>query len=340
VESVIHQWIDATPFIEHGLLFVARANERTKSQFSNRLKYRREIHGRLRGLAVGLNRSIKDFSPHYIHAHSTIAGIAVRAVAPRNIPLLYSPHGYAFARPDYSIWKRQVAFATEWAMSRRRQTIVTVGCYESALARRVGGREVDVTIVPNASVATHKSRTAVTSHASANDTSMIVSVGRIAAPKDPMFFINAALRYRIHGRKGRWVWIGGGDPKMEALLRSHGIEVTGWLTSDKVLERLDDATVYVLTSSSEACPMTLLDAIALGVPVVARDIPAIAEMGLTNLVATPSDMASAVIHAEKYPDDDFFKNSRDAVHSLHNIDVQRRALSSVYVSHVDRVPEI
>ena len=68
--------------------------------------------------------------------------------------------------------------------------------------------------------------------------------------------------------------MGGGAPGEEAALREAGALVTGWLPRQAALERLAAADVYVHTAAWEGFPVSVLEAAALDLPILARRIPA------------------------------------------------------------------
>lgn len=73
--------------------------------------------------------------------------------------------------------------------------------------------------------------------------------------------------------------------------------------------------------------MTILEAQALGLPVVAREIPALVSLGLAGLAATPPEMAAAALAA---------RGRRGLPTSTSSVESegrarQRRALLDVYV---------
>jgi glycosyltransferase involved in cell wall biosynthesis len=75
------------------------------------------------------------------------------------------------------------------------------------------------------------------------------------------------------------VWIGEGEarPLMEEMILDlglgHKLEVTGWLPHKEALRRMADADMLVHYSRWDAIPNAVLEAMALGLPVVASDIP-------------------------------------------------------------------
>jgi glycosyltransferase involved in cell wall biosynthesis len=69
-------------------------------------------------------------------------------------------------------------------------------------------------------------------------------------------------------------WIGGGPAGSPgaAALKSAGVPVTGWLPRDEAVSRLAGATVYLHWTGWDGLPLSILEAMARDVVVVASDI--------------------------------------------------------------------
>jgi glycosyltransferase involved in cell wall biosynthesis len=101
---------------------------------------------------------------------------------------------------------------------------------------------------------------------------VIVCVGRAADHNAPELFAQLALRFEIDELPARFVWIGDGDASQEARLRAAGVQVIGHLASADVATMLASATVYLQTSVWEGMPMSLMSAMAAGLPCVVADV--------------------------------------------------------------------
>ena len=121
----------------------------------------------------------------------------------------------------------------------------------------------------------------------------LVSVGRLAPPKDFPTLIDAVAALprgsvRLH--------VLGDGPQREELVERvarHGLE--DWVafegTRDDVAPDLARADVFVLASRSEGMPMSVLEAMAAGLPVVASDVGGICELvdDETGMTVPPAD---------------------------------------------------
>jgi glycosyltransferase involved in cell wall biosynthesis len=113
----------------------------------------------------------------------------------------------------------------------------------------------------------------------------VIQVSRLVPEKRQLDLIAAFKRARLPGWK--LVLVGGaqGSQRYADLVREQyetddSIVCTGFLSPPEVQELLSHAGVFALPSSHEGLPIALLEAMKMGLPVVASDIEANLEVGL------------------------------------------------------------
>ena len=129
----------------------------------------------------------------------------------------------------------------------------------------------------------------------------MLCVGFICLRKNQNAFIRA-LDPLAAQRKFRLVFLGGvsrdntyGREFFELLRTRPWCEHHGFVNRDRLKEWLGGATLLALPSIEDNCPMTVLEAAAAGVPVVAANVggvPDLVEDGRTGLLCDPLDAAS------------------------------------------------
>ncbi|NHC23861.1 glycosyltransferase family 4 protein [Nocardioides sp. IC4_145] len=221
-----------------------------------------------------------------VHAHSSFAGFYVRMSPLPVRRIVYTPHCFAFERQDISKLARAKYRVAESVLARNTDIFAACSLREAQLVRSLR-RNSRVIVVPNlAPQRTDLPPTRSESHVRP----LIAGSGRLAAQKDPMFFGAAVKSLRASGADVDAIWVGGGDPESADLLRSSGVEVTGWLPRAEALEALSKATVYLHSASWEGFPIAVLEVARLGVPVIVRDIPAFRPYEFPLICATPGQL--------------------------------------------------
>jgi glycosyltransferase involved in cell wall biosynthesis len=217
-----------------------------------------------------LRRVVRELKPDVVHAHSSLAGLLVRTSL-RNrhpVPLLFTPHGYAFERLDVGRVTRAAYRVAEWLLSWNTEMVVACSRRELSLSRHWHTRRGSV-LVPN--VAPVDVQAAFRRDTSGRSrTWTVVGVGRLAPAKDPEFFLAVVEELERRGLPVDAVWIGDGSSDQRKRLEEHGVVVTGWKPRRLALDLLASADAYVHASAWDSAPMTLLEVSALGVPAIAR----------------------------------------------------------------------
>jgi glycosyltransferase involved in cell wall biosynthesis len=245
-------------------------------------------------LREAIRNELQDPDYVAIHLHSSKAGFLGRmALAgvrwhPR---IFYSPHGLAFLNRKFVV-PALVYRTLEKVAARVDSRLVGCSRSEARLLTQVGSRRAYV--LENAA---DDSFFAITHRETKPP--LIVSVGRVCRQKAPERFAELATRFHIAEIEARFVWVGGGDPQGEARLRAAGVHVTGWVSKEEVQRLLGEAAVYVQTSRWEGMPLSVLQALAAGVPCVVTDAVGnrdAVRQGITGYVVRRLDEMSIAVH--------------------------------------------
>ncbi|TME46640.1 MAG: glycosyltransferase [Chloroflexi bacterium] len=115
----------------------------------------------------------------------------------------------------------------------------------------------------------------------------VAGCGRLTPQKHPEFFAAVARLSSAADLPFTFTWVGDGPAHYRKLLLRSGVTVTGWLSSDDVAKQLAQCTVFLHTALYEGSPFALLDAAALGLPVVGRPVPGLRELHWIRHMTTP-----------------------------------------------------
>jgi glycosyltransferase involved in cell wall biosynthesis len=125
-----------------------------------------------------------------------------------------------------------------------------------------------------------------------------VCVGRLGEHKAQLLLVGAARRLREAGISCEIVLAGDGPmrPRVEAAIRQAGLEgkisITGWVSGERVMAEVMAARALILPSFSENMPVVIMEAMALGRPVISTYIAGIPELvipGQTGWLVPSSD---------------------------------------------------
>lgn len=226
-----------------------------------------------------LSKTIKSFDPDIVHAHSSFAGIVTRSVTRGRIPTVFTAHSWAFTE-GAPFLRKIIAIIAEKIVSRWAKKIICVSEFDKQLAIRYRTAPLEklVTIYNGVSIPQDFDRPKKLP-------TEIVSVGRLAYPKRFDLLIEAINLLPEHVKQSLKIRIVGGGKQRELLThlvhKKHMEEIvsfTGGVAPSAMNELFFSADVFVLLSNHEGFPMTILEAMATGLPVVASGVGGIPEL--------------------------------------------------------------
>jgi glycosyltransferase involved in cell wall biosynthesis len=253
-----------------------------------------------------------------VHAHGSKAGFLVRIAAlGSGVPVIYSPHCFAFHAGVSPGIANFLALLERFAARFLTARIITVSDGEQTLAHRfrVGSPTLFSTVHTGIDpvFSTHsvdKASQKAALHLPPNSL-LVGAVGRLGKQKAPLDFVQMAALVHAQMPQTHFVWAGSGplEDEANALAESLGIrDVCHFIGEYKnVPALLAIMDCFVLPSLWEGFPIVLLEAMAIGVPIVATDIPGNDESILSGtngwLVPpkNPAALADKALHLLKNP---------------------------------------
>jgi glycosyltransferase involved in cell wall biosynthesis len=255
--------------------------------------------------AVALRRLDARRRYALVHAHSSKAGALGRIALPLGRRLVYTPHCAAFYSGVQGPANRLVYRGVEQALVPRTAAIVAVSRWEAArLQRGLVGAERRIHVIPNG-VPACDSQGADAALLAFKRHAPLIGLVTVLRPGKDVFTLLGAMK-AIAARDGspaRLAIVGNGP--LEAALRRE-IERLG--LADRVrhfafrrpperwLRALD---LFVLPTDWESLPLSILESMRCGLPVVATDVGGVGEAvedGRTGRLVPPRD-ASALAEA-------------------------------------------
>jgi colanic acid/amylovoran biosynthesis glycosyltransferase len=181
--------------------------------------------------------------------------------------------------------------------------------------------------------------------------SSFVCVARLGEQKGHFVLLAAARQLALEGRQFKLTLVGDGPlrPQIEAIIVQSGlqqhVELTGWLSNAAVRQQILAAQMMVLPSFAEGLPVVIMEALALGRPVISTYIAGIPELLENNLCGwlVPSGsveaLASVMSHALELPPLELEQMSqvgRERVRQQHNVTLEAQKLANFFRQTVNQ----
>ena len=178
----------------------------------------------------------------------------------------------------------------------------------------------------------------------ANTGSRLVYVGRLAVEKGLPVLLQSLRQLTDKGDDVTLTVVGDGPDRehLENQCETLGIadrtEFVGYAGPDEVVEYLKQSDVFILPSFAEGVPVTLMEAMYIGVPVISTYVGGIVELienEKNGLLVSPSDSDGLRLAIERYLNDSTFKqdivrNAHEKVITDYNLSVELDKLAGLF----------
>lgn len=131
------------------------------------------------------------------------------------------------------------------------------------------------------------------------DKPQLVCVGRLCEQKGQLLLVEAAGQLAAEGVEFKLILVGDGPlrSQIEAVIAQLGIEdkieITGWASNSEVQRHILSSRAMVLPSFAEGLPVVIMEALALGRPVISTyvaGIPELVEPGFCGWLVAPGSV--------------------------------------------------
>lgn len=200
-----------------------------------------------------------------IHLHSSKAGFLGRIAAfllGLGDKVIYTPHGASFLREDISSQKKFFYIMLERFADALSGSVICCSESECKAFEKIGIEKAS--FINNSCLPLSKSSSPVR----INDKLLIISSGRMTYQKNPEMF-QAIAKYFAGWKNVKFLWIGGGE--REDAFCTENLSATGWVNQSQVAEIMASAEIYISTSRWEGLPISVLEAMSLGMPLLLSD---------------------------------------------------------------------
>jgi glycosyltransferase involved in cell wall biosynthesis len=281
--------------------------------------------------------------PDVIHAHSSKAGAVARIarLAGAGSPVLYTPHGYAFAGHFESESERRVYREIERSLAPLASRVVAVCDAEAGLARAVGPAN-RIRVVHNGIDPPPDGPADPRLRELGRQGTVIAVLTQLRPGKGVETLIDA-LPHVLSRHPDARIVIAGDGPEREALSeRARSGGVAGAITflgeHPDPISVLRGADIFLLTSWAESFPYVILEAMAVGLPIVSSDVGGVAEAltdGVNGLLVPARDAGGTAAALNELLGDAALRSrlgaaAREAVASRFTRDAMVAGMSAVY----------
>jgi glycosyltransferase involved in cell wall biosynthesis len=244
-------------------------------------------------------RIFRGLRPDVVHVHNPTPTIyAAMAARIAGVPSIVSTRHSLVAPPRKLVTELKYAVAAnfcDWIVGICDATTTNVKSLHSVSARKIV-RVYNGTI-PLVRVSKE--------HQPPKSGFTLLYVGRLAAVKNHALLLNA-FRVALSSMPDLRLWMVGDGSERNALEHLAGelgitAEVTFWGQQLDVAPFFSAADIFVMSSKSEGLPMSLLQALSLGLPAIVTDVGGMAEIvrlanaGYTVPLESSAEMAAAIL---------------------------------------------
>jgi glycosyltransferase involved in cell wall biosynthesis len=245
-------------------------------------------------LTMRLARAVQELQPRLIHAHGARAGLPVALIPEQfRCPFVYTVHGFHYQSksPPMKHFGRR---AERFCMARAAATVF--------VSDRDRSFAVGDDVLPNRShhLVIHNGTAAVEAAGQSGQEPLfdIAFLGRLEAVKNPLALADFLVALRP--MQPSLAIIGGGEceaplrERLQAAGAMHQVTFLGTQPADKAIALLSRARIQVLPSLSEGLPVSVIEAMHLGIPTVASDVGGLSELiddGTSGFLLPSMDIA-------------------------------------------------
>lgn len=263
---------------------------------------------------------IKRINPDILHLNSSKAGIigrvACKSIKHQKAKVVFTVHGWAFTDGVPSKFKKSLFRSAEKIVSGLADLFICVSKYDQYIGKRdkVLNNKTNSVVIYNGSQNPNSDLINYTVH----NPLKLVMVARFSPQKNQKLLIEALKK--INPNSYQLTFVGDGETLIdckrlvEQLSLSNSINFVGF--KKDVGPYLVNNDVYILTTHYEGLPISIIEAMSYGLPILASDVGGNSELVTNNvngyLVNNVNELVNSILRLISNPDrvKDMGKKSR------------------------------
>jgi glycosyltransferase involved in cell wall biosynthesis len=232
---------------------------------------------------------------HYdvVHCHSSKAGLLGRIAAKLACvkTVYFTAHGWGLYNHQEYGWAQRVMRACERMGAACSDKIICVSerAKEDAIQWGIARADKFIVVRNGVNWLPQTDRYAIRRRLNIEeDATVFGMVGRLAYPKHPQMFLEAAKRIGAHYRNAKFILVGGGPLAEECVkyVEENHLEDNVFLLGERPPAEVRDLLLgfdaFVLASRFEGLPLTIIEAMFAGLPVLASNVGGVGELVQDN----------------------------------------------------------
>ncbi|HHV10252.1 MAG TPA: glycosyltransferase family 4 protein [Clostridiales bacterium] len=224
-----------------------------------------------------LRRLIQSMDFQFIHCHSPIGGVCARLLAHKNrVKVIYTAHGFHFYK-GASPMKWLLYYPVERWLSRYTDVLITVNEEDYVIAQSLHAKEVvkipgigiDLKSYENVAVDIGGKKREL---GIPEGSFIVLSVGELSKRKNHEIVIKALAESKLSNVIYLICGLGDKEEYLRGLASSLGVDVKFLGYRSDIRDIYKVADLFVFPSLQEGLPVALMEAMAVGTPVICSDI--------------------------------------------------------------------
>jgi glycosyltransferase involved in cell wall biosynthesis len=244
-------------------------------------------------------RLIRQIRPDLVHCHTTKAGLIGRLAAGiARVPAVFTAHTWCFSEGTSLAWRALGRPAeTVGALFSKRIIAVSEANRTAAIAKKIAPAGKFITVHNGGADTTHRAKPG------SGNPPRIMMVARFAAQKNQTLLVETVAKLK---RPVVLTFIGDGPLRQQAEQAAAAcpahVKVEFLGQRQDIPELLAQADLFVLSTNWEGFPISILEAMRAGLPVISTDVNGVREAvedGETGLLVAARDGAGLLAALEK-----------------------------------------
>lgn len=218
-------------------------------------------------------------NPDVVHVHAIGPGLCIPFARLLGMRVVSTNHGPDYDRKKWGALAKTMLKLGEWCQAHFSNEVIVISKVIADILSTKYGRK-DTNLIFNGVPTPEKAKTdTYISSIGAEPKKYVLALGRFVEEKGFHHLIEAWNR--LDDKKGFELVIAGDadheddySRKLKAMAKESGVKLTGFIKGDKLNEILTHAGLFVLPSSHEGLPISLLEAMSYNVDALVSNIPA------------------------------------------------------------------